>query len=60
MNENSTYNLVNGLIGFCCSLLGVITQFQEELDAVLKTSSTILLCCVSIVTLYNQIKKKKQ
>jgi len=56
--HSATYNLVNGLIGIVASSLGVITQFQEQLDWALKTSSTMLLICVSIVTLYNLLKKK--
>lgn len=60
MNEQSTaYNIANGLIGAGASFLGVVTQFQEQLDWVLKTTSTSLLICVSIVTLYNLLKKKK-
>ena len=60
MNEQSTaYNILNGLIGAGASFLGVVTQFQEQLDWVLKTTSTSLLICVSIVTLYNLLKKKK-
>jgi type III secretory pathway component EscS len=56
--HSATYNIVNGLIGIVASSLGVITQFQEQLDWALKTSSTMLLICVSIVTLYNLLKKK--
>jgi hypothetical protein len=41
------------------SALGVLTSFQEQLDFVLKTISTTLLICVSLVTLYNLLKKKK-
>ena len=60
MNEQSTaYNIANGIIGAGASFLGVVTQFQEQLDWVLKTTSTSLLICVSIVTLYNLLKKKK-
>ena len=60
MKEQSTvYNIGNGLIGAGASFLGVVTQFQEQLDWVLKTTSTSLLICVSIVTLYNLLKKKK-
>ena len=60
MNEQSTaYNILNGLIGAGASFLGVVTQFQEQLDWALKTTSTSLLICVSIVTLYNLLKKKK-
>ena len=60
MNEQSTaYNILNGLIGAGASFLGVVTQFQEQLDWALKTTSTLLLICVSIVTLYNLLKKKK-
>jgi hypothetical protein len=60
MHEHSTaYNLANGIIGAAASALGVLTQFQEQLDFVLKTISTTLLICVSIVTLYNLLKKKK-
>jgi len=60
MNEHSaTYNLANGLVGVASSALGVITQFQEQLDWALKTTSTSLLICVSLVTLYNLLKKKK-
>jgi len=60
MHEHSfCYNAINGLIGIMASSLGVITQFQQELDWMLKTVSTILLICVSIVTLYNLLKKKK-
>jgi len=60
MHEHSTtYNVLNGLIGVGASFLGVVTQFQEQLDWALKTTSTILLICVSIVTLYNLLKKKK-
>lgn len=60
MDEHSaTYNVVNGLIGSAASALGVITQFQEQLDWALKTTSTSLLICVSLVTLYNLLKKKK-
>jgi hypothetical protein len=54
-----TYNIVNGLIGIAASSLGVITQFQEQLDWALKTSSTMLLICVSSITLFNLLKKKK-
>jgi hypothetical protein len=57
--HSATYNIVNGLIGIAASALGVITQFQEQLDWALKTSSTILLICVSTVTLYNLLRKKK-
>lgn len=61
MHEHSaTYNVINGIIGFTASFLGVLTQFQEQLDWALKTASTFLLICVSIVTLYNLLKKKKQ
>jgi len=61
MHEHSTtYNVVNGLIGFAASSLGVITQFQEQLDYALKTISTTLLISISIITLYNLLKKKKQ
>jgi multidrug transporter EmrE-like cation transporter len=60
MNEQSTaYNILNGIIGAGASFLGVVTQFQEQLDWVLKTTSTSLLICVSLVTLYNLLKKKK-
>lgn len=60
MHEHSAaYNIVNGLIGIAASALGVITQFQEQLDWALKTASTMLLICVSIATLCNLIKKKK-
>ena len=60
MNEHSTaYNLLNGAVGVASSALGVITQFQEQLDWALKTTSTCLLICVSLVTLYNLLKKKK-
>ena len=60
MNEHSTaYNLLNGVVGSAASALGVITQFQEQLDWALKTTSTCLLICVSLVTLYNLLKKKK-
>jgi hypothetical protein len=60
MHEHSAaYNLVNGVIGSAASALGVITQFQEQLDWALKTTSTSLLICVSLVTLYNLLKKKK-
>ena len=60
MNEHSTaYNLLNGFVGSTASALGVITQFQEQLDWALKTTSTSLLICVSLVTLYNLLKKKK-
>jgi hypothetical protein len=60
MHEHSTtYNIINGIIGVASSALGVITQFQEQLDWALKTTSTSLLICVSIVTLYNLLKKKK-
>ena len=60
MNEQSTaYNVLNGIIGAGASFLGVVTQFQEQLDWALKTTSTLLLICVSIVTLYNLLKKKK-
>ena len=57
--HSATYNIVNGVIGIVASSLGVITQFQEQLDWALKTSSTILLICVSIVTLCNLLRKKK-
>ena len=57
--HSATYNIVNGLIGITASSLGVITQFQEQLDWALKTSSTILLICVSVVTLCNLLRKKK-
>jgi multidrug transporter EmrE-like cation transporter len=60
MNEHSTaYNVLNGIIGAGASFLGVVTQFQEQLDWALKTTSTLLLICVSIATLYNLLKKKK-
>jgi hypothetical protein len=60
MHEHSTtYNLINGIIGAGASCLGVVTQFQEQLDWALKTTSTSLLICVSLVTLYNLLKKKK-
>jgi hypothetical protein len=60
MHEHSTtYNVLNGLIGASASFLGVVTQFQEQLDWALKTTSTLLLICVSIVTLYNLLKKRK-
>jgi hypothetical protein len=60
MHEHSPiYNMVNGLIGIAASSLGVITQFQEQLDWAMKTASTFLLICVSTVTLYNLLKKKK-
>jgi len=60
MHEHSTaYNLANGIIGTVASALGVLTQFQEQLDYALKTASTILLICVSLVTLCNLMKKKK-
>lgn len=60
MNEHSTaYNLLNGLVGSAASALGVLAQFQEQLGWALKTASTSLLICVSIVTLYNLLKKKK-
>ena len=60
MHEHSiAYNLINGAIGVAASALGVLTSFQEQLDFVLKTISTSLLICVSIVTLYNLTKKKK-
>jgi multidrug transporter EmrE-like cation transporter len=60
MNEQSTaYNVLNGIIGAGASFLGVVTQFQEQLDWALKTTSTSLLICVSIATLYNLLKKKK-
>jgi C4-dicarboxylate transporter len=59
MHEHSaTYNLVNGVIGSAASALGVITQFQEQLDWALKMTSTSLLICVSLVTLFNLLKKK--
>ena len=58
--HSATYNLANGLIGASASALGVITQFQEQLDWALKTTSTSLLICVSLVTLFNLLKKKKQ
>jgi C4-dicarboxylate transporter len=58
MQEHSaTYNLVNGLVGSAASALGVVTQFQEQLDWALKTTSTCLLICVSLVTLFNLLKK---
>jgi hypothetical protein len=58
MHEHSaTYNLVNGVVGSAASALGVITQFQEQLDWALKTTSTSLLICVSLVTLFNLLKK---
>jgi len=61
MHEHSTaYNIVNGAIGSAASALGVIFQFQEQLDWALKTLSTSLLICISIITLYNLLKKKKQ
>jgi len=60
MHEHSpTYYAINGLIGAVASALGVLTQFQEQLDWALKTLSTSLLICVSLVTLYNLLKKKK-
>lgn len=60
MNEHSNgYNLINGIIGSAASALGVITQAQEQLDWVLRTTSTSLLICVSLVTLWNLLKKKK-
>ena len=60
MHEHSTtYNVLNDLINAGASFLGVVTQFQEQLDWALKTTSTSLLICVSIVTLYNLLKKKK-
>jgi hypothetical protein len=60
MQEHSTaYNLLNGVIGSAASALGVITQFQEQLDWALKTTSTCLLISVSLVTQYNLLKKKK-
>jgi len=60
MNEHSPfYNLTNGVIGVASSALGIVTQFQEQLDWALKTTSTSLLICVSSVTLYNLLKKKK-
>jgi type III secretory pathway component EscS len=57
--HSATYNIVNGVIGIAASSLGVITQFQEQLDWALKTASTTLLICVSTVTLYNLLRKKK-
>jgi len=60
MHEHSpAYHAINGIIGIAASALGVITQFQEQLDWALKTVSTSLLICVSIVTLYNLLKRKK-
>jgi len=60
MHEHShLYSAINGVIGVVASALGVLTQFQEQLDYALKTASTILLICVSCVTLYNLTKKKK-
>ena len=61
MNEHHSvgYNLLNGFVGSAASALGVVTQFQEQLDWALKTTSTFLLICVSLVTLYNLLKKKK-
>jgi len=58
-HHSTAYNIVNGIIGVIASSLGVITQFQEQLDWALKTTSTILLICVSMVTLCNLLKKKK-
>ena len=61
MHDHSpTYNIINGTIGAAASALGVITQFQEQLDYALKTLSTTLLISISIITLYNLLKKKKQ
>jgi len=61
IHEHSiAYNLINGTIGVVASALGVLTSFQEQLDYVLKTISTSLLICVSLVTLYNLLKKKKK
>jgi type III secretory pathway component EscS len=59
MEHSTTYTALNGAIGAMASFLGVVTQFQEQLDWVLKTTSTSLLICVSLVTLYNLLKKKK-
>jgi type III secretory pathway component EscS len=58
-DHSPAYNIINGIIGATASLLGVVTQFQEQLDWALKTTSTILLICVSAVTLYNLLKKKQ-
>jgi len=58
-HHSTAYNIVNGIIGVIASALGVITQFQEQLDWALKTTSTVLLICVSMVTLCNLLKKKK-
>ena len=57
--HSSFYYAINGLIGAMASTLGIVTQFQEQLDWALKTTSTFLLICVSIVTLYNLLKKRK-
>ena len=59
MPETHAYTLLNGFVGIVSSSFAVIAQFQEQLDAVLKTTSTILLICVSLVTLYNLLKPKK-
>jgi hypothetical protein len=53
------YNAVNGFIGVASSALSVITQFQTELDAMLKTAGSFLFVCISAITLYNLLKKKK-
>jgi hypothetical protein len=61
MDEHSTaYNIINGIIGAGASALSVLTQFQQDLDFALKTISSLLLICVSAVTLWNLLKKPKQ
>ena len=58
MNDHC-YTLVNGIIGFAASFLGVITTFQQELEWWIRMTGGILGILVALVTLYNLLKPKK-
>lgn len=49
----------NAFTGITFPTLGVITSFQNQLDAHLRTSSLIVGLLVGLVSLYRQLNKKQ-
>ncbi len=57
--NNHAHTLVNGITGILASAGAVLTTYQTQLEWWVRVASSFACLTVSIITIYNLIKRKK-
>lgn len=58
VQEPPPIRVLDGFVGFCAPLLGVITSFQEQLEFGLRLTSLVIGIAIGAVHLWRLLKTK--